>query len=209
VFIAAPAPKHPEPPDATEHTRASILNAAHQCLTERGIRRTSVEEVARRAQVARGTVYLHFADKSTLVNAVLLRNGEAVRDQLAAQLDGVASLAEQLDIAARFSVSPQRGELLVTLREREPETLALMLLTDSHSWIEQSARFWAPRIRLAHEQGQLQSGVDVEAAAEWIARTLYTASTAPSERVDLASRTPHQVGEYISQFLLFGLRCNP
>jgi AcrR family transcriptional regulator len=209
VFIAAPAPQHQEPPDSTEHTRVAILAAAHECLTERGIRRTSVEEVARRAGVARGTVYLHFSDKSTLINAVLLRNGEAVRDQLAAQLAGVTSLADQLDLAARFSVSPQRGELLVTLREREPETLALMLLTDSRSWIEQSARFWAPRLRTAHERGQLHSGVDVDAAAEWIARMLYTIATAPSERVDPASRSAQQIGEYVSQFLLFGLRCTP
>ncbi len=208
VFIAAPATEETAgQATAADATRAAILTAAHECLSELGIRRTSVEAVARRAGVARGTVYLHFSDKDTLVGAVLLRNGEAVRDQLAEQLEGVTSLAEQLATSARFSVSPQRGELLVQLREREPAALALMVLTDSHSWIAQSARFWLPRLRAAQQQGQLPAALDVEAAAEWVARTLYTVSTVPSERVDLERRDGREIGEYVSQFLLSGLRC--
>ncbi len=203
VFIATPEPVDSIPVGAS--TREGILAAAHELLLAVGIRRTSVEEVARRAGVSRGTVYLYFSDKNALVLAVLLRNGVVVRDMLAAQLKRARSLREQLTTAARFSVSPQRGELLITLREREPETLALMLLTDSQRWVEQSARFWAPRLRAAAKNGELPPDTDIEAAAEWVARTLYTASVVPSNRVDPATRSPKQIGAYLSRFLLAGL----
>jgi AcrR family transcriptional regulator len=209
MFITAPEPERPDRADgradSVARTRDSILSAAQECLRELGIRRTSVEEVARRAQVARGTVYLHFSDKNTLVTAVLLRNGDDVREQLNRQLRGVTSLRRQFAIAARVSVSPQSGELLAMLREREPEALALMALTDSYTWIDHSARFWAPRLRAAQKRGDLAESVNIEEAAEWVGRVLYTASTVPSERVDPTSQSIRQIGKYVSRHLMFGL----
>jgi AcrR family transcriptional regulator len=209
MFITAPEPERAlrgdGRADGAARTRESILAAAQECLRELGIRRTSVEEVARRAQVARGTVYLHFSDKNTLVTAVLLHNGDEVREQLNRQLRGITSLRRQFAIAARVSVSPQSGELLAMLREREPEALALMALTHSHTWIEHSARFWAPRLRAAQKRGDLAPSVNIDEAAEWVGRVLYTASTVPSERVDPIGRPLRSIGEYVSRHLMFGL----
>jgi AcrR family transcriptional regulator len=47
--------------------RARILRAATQLFLAHGYRRTSIDEVARRAHVAKGTVYLYFPDKATLL----------------------------------------------------------------------------------------------------------------------------------------------
>ena len=49
-----------------ELRRAEILKAALACFAERGFAATRMEDVAARAGIAKGTVYLHFPDKERL-----------------------------------------------------------------------------------------------------------------------------------------------
>ncbi|MEV0372913.1 helix-turn-helix domain-containing protein [Streptomyces sp. NPDC050636] len=51
-----------------------ILAAAGELLLAWGYRRVTIDEIARRAKVGKGTVYLHWRTKDALLLAVLLRN---------------------------------------------------------------------------------------------------------------------------------------
>lgn len=62
AFVAEPEPK-----DSKAKTRARILRAATLLFEKHGYRQTSVDEVARNAGVAKGTVYVHFATKNELL----------------------------------------------------------------------------------------------------------------------------------------------
>jgi AcrR family transcriptional regulator len=59
--------------DEAEQTRNAILDAAERVFNERGVARTSLEEVATEAGVTRGAVYWHFNDKIELCEAMLQR----------------------------------------------------------------------------------------------------------------------------------------
>lgn len=61
-----------EPTDAKGRTRARILRAAVRLFQKHGYRRTSVDEVVRAAGVGKGTVYLHFENKSELLLQALI-----------------------------------------------------------------------------------------------------------------------------------------
>jgi len=64
---------------------ARILDAAEELLVSYGYRRITVDEVARRAGVGKGTVYLYWPSKLELFGAVLTRDAaRLVADQLAA-----------------------------------------------------------------------------------------------------------------------------
>ena len=77
---AAPAP--PSLFSDLSPREAAILEAALDLFVERGFEATSVPEVAQRAGVAAGTIYLYFASKEALVNALLAR----IKGALAARL---------------------------------------------------------------------------------------------------------------------------
>jgi AcrR family transcriptional regulator len=64
---------------ATAATRARIVAATVEAHRELGIRNTSWEEIARRAEVGVGTVYRHFRSIDELLPAC----GESVEDTLA------------------------------------------------------------------------------------------------------------------------------
>ena len=50
-----------------EQTRQSIIASATTLLTERGLRRTSMEEIAERAGVSRGTLYTYAKSKEDIL----------------------------------------------------------------------------------------------------------------------------------------------
>ncbi|WP_242454190.1 TetR/AcrR family transcriptional regulator [Bailinhaonella thermotolerans] len=58
---------------ARERRAGRILDAAGELLVAWGYPRVTVDEVARRAGVGKGTIYLHFATKEQLFLTVLLR----------------------------------------------------------------------------------------------------------------------------------------
>jgi AcrR family transcriptional regulator len=51
--------------------RSAILDAAFEEFSTRGFAATRLDDVARRADVAKGTIYLHFADKETLFQELI------------------------------------------------------------------------------------------------------------------------------------------
>jgi len=66
-----------------DQTREKILLSALALFSERGIRQTSVNEIAYRAGITRVTVYRHFPDKKELVLAAFLRVEQAFEKGLA------------------------------------------------------------------------------------------------------------------------------
>jgi AcrR family transcriptional regulator len=54
-----------------QRTRQVIQNAFREVVQEKGFTATSIREIAERADINRGTFYLHFADKYTLTTAVV------------------------------------------------------------------------------------------------------------------------------------------
>ncbi len=59
--------------EEAEQTRNGILDAAEQMFFERGVARTTLEEIARAAGVTRGAVYWHFDNKVDLFDAMQAR----------------------------------------------------------------------------------------------------------------------------------------
>lgn len=66
---AARAPSRRDERSAT--TRASILEAALDEFSARGFAAARLDDVARRAGVAKGTIYVHFRDKETLFEEIV------------------------------------------------------------------------------------------------------------------------------------------
>jgi AcrR family transcriptional regulator len=60
----------PSDPKARKHAR--LIEAATQLFVRNGFRKTSIDDVARRAHVAKGTVYLYFKNKPDLLTQCIV-----------------------------------------------------------------------------------------------------------------------------------------
>ena len=64
-------------------TRHTLLDAAEQVFAERGVSRTSLNDIAVAAGTTRGAIYWHFKDKAALFNAMMERVTLPLEDTLA------------------------------------------------------------------------------------------------------------------------------
>jgi AcrR family transcriptional regulator len=93
-------------------TRARLMDAAVGVFAREGFEAASVNEIARAAEVANGTFYVHFRDKEEIAAAVAFRIAEAV----ARGLD--AAMADVDDAAERVALGTRR---FIDLAFREPD----------------------------------------------------------------------------------------
>ena len=113
--------------------REAILEAALKEFTARGFSDTRIEDVARRAGVAKGTIYLHFADKEALFEGVVrsvVQTDAATRDAVLAIPEGfsVRQLLETYILASAGDFATSRMadviRLLVSEGLRFPHLIA-------------------------------------------------------------------------------------
>jgi AcrR family transcriptional regulator len=87
-----------DPADPREQRKAKLVQAATELFVQQGYRQTSVEEVARRAGVAKGTVYLHFKTKGELLAHAVVEEKKRYVARLAPILDEQLAPRERLKL---------------------------------------------------------------------------------------------------------------
>lgn len=77
--------------------RKAIIDAALDEFAEKGFATARMEDIARRAGVAKGTIYLNFSDKEALFEAIVKQEIRPNIDALASLVAGGGSLRDFLD----------------------------------------------------------------------------------------------------------------
>jgi AcrR family transcriptional regulator len=73
--------------DSRQQREERILDAAAALLTRWGYRKTTIDDVAREAGVGKGTIYLHWRDKTQLFNAAIWRANQVVLEDLIQRIE--------------------------------------------------------------------------------------------------------------------------
>ncbi|BBX00947.1 TetR family transcriptional regulator [Mycolicibacterium moriokaense] len=193
--------------DAHEESdrRDQILEAANQCFTQLGIQRTSVQDVARMANVSRGTVYRYFEDRNILIAAAIEFGAQKFYQQVAAAMAKKATLAEKVGAMAET-----QAKILLEHRTRnrlmaDDAELMRHIISDGDSAVRRTTAFLVPYVREAQERGEVGAGIDVTAASEWLARIIYSFSTV-NEALTFDMSKPATVRRYVEKFAINGLR---
>lgn len=103
--------------DRSETTRAALMDAARELFVRKGYGDTSTPEVVAAAGITRGALYHHFADKRDLFRAVLVREMQAVADEIRAAAPAGLAPSEALlagsDAYLQAMTVPGRTRLLL------------------------------------------------------------------------------------------------
>lgn len=161
------------------------MEAAYACVARYGLAKTTMEDVAREAGLSRATVYRYFPrGKEQLVRDVVAweagRFFERLTRAVAHHVDLTDLVAEALVFAHR---AVEEHVVLQKILETEPERLLPMLTTESGRLIALVKQF----LVLGMQRTPLRAGVDVDAAAEYLARMILSHISAQGGR-DLTDR---------------------
>ena len=144
-----------------EIRRAEILKAAFEVFSEHGFAQARLDEVARRAGIAKGTIYLYFSDKEALFVELLRETAQPV-------LGGMQAVAAMPDISVR-EVVDRIHTLFVSEILGSPRKHLLRLLMQEGPRFPQIAEFYSREIvskgmaviarlgRKGYESGELTS----------------------------------------------------
>jgi len=193
--------------EPTAQRRNRILDAAFEIFAEKGFHQATVAEVAKKAHVGKGTVYLYFADKEALLLAIF----DKLIDRLVLTLDHALSQSADPRQAVKSWVARQIGEsragrLLAQLLAQRPLLRGLSPCRDHLSWLNAALERVACRIQAAIDTGTLRT-VDPTLTACLllslpVASPLYGATLSD---VSFAEAMP-RFAEGMIDILWFGLR---
>lgn len=95
--------------------RQALLDAAYELFLENGLAKTSISEIASKANVAKGTFYLYFSDKDALLRALLGRISYHILENActAAEALGPIPFADKVLAVADHVIEYLRKETLV------------------------------------------------------------------------------------------------
>jgi len=80
----------------TEFRTSEILRAAHRVFAERGFEQATMEDIAKVAGVAKGTLYLYYASKQDIYAAALHRCAVELTARTSSALDGAAGVEDKI-----------------------------------------------------------------------------------------------------------------
>lgn len=126
----------PRPTARSRNKHDAITAAAIEVFAERGFHQSRVSDIARKAGVADGTIYLYFKNKEEILLSVFESKMDELHAGMVAALDGVTDPRDRIRTFARLhfqmmSAHPQMAEVLQVelrlshkfMRDYRPEKL--------------------------------------------------------------------------------------
>lgn len=188
-------------------TEERILDAAYTLVARHGIRKTTFEDVAAKAGLSRQTLYRYFANKDSLLDALVEREAERFFEALARAVPAERDLRTALEEALVFTFDYLvTHPLLSWVHENEPDQLMAHLTADWEPLLEATRRFIEPFVEREVAAGRL-TPARAEMAGDWITRVTLTYLVAPSAQLDVTD--PQAVRRLLPELLLFGLYGEP
>jgi AcrR family transcriptional regulator len=185
--------------DDEDDARERLLNAAEVCFEQFGLRRTTIDDVAREAKVSRSTVYRYFDGRGDLIVGAYLRESDAVNGKLSALLDRPGPFAERLLKATMWTIDSIRtGKYLPLMLTPEGAMLFSNAVTASTAFYESTRKTMGPYIEEAQRLGEVRKDLDLDDFNEWMLRIVFSFAMIDSP----SKRNSKHVKRLLSTFLL-------
>jgi AcrR family transcriptional regulator len=173
----------------SDASRGSVLDGALESFLDLGMRRTSMGDIARRSGISPATLYRRFASKTSVVQAVGIREVRrflADADDLLAELQDqgadVDTLLTELGLAVIDGI--RRNKLLQRTLRTEPEIVLPLLTVNGGPVLALGREYLTEFIRGLQRQGRRPS-YDAEPIAELMARLALSFALTPDSVIAL------------------------
>lgn len=187
--------------------REDLLAAAARRFVAVGLRKTTMEDIAREARAGKATLYRHFANKDAVIDALLEREAarfeRALRRAADDEDDAAARIEAAFLVGVRFFVE---HPVMVRGRDEEPAILLPRITANGGPMVERGLHLFADLIREGVEVGELRQ-VEPVSAAEVVVRLILSYFAFPPMHV--AVDDPEEAREFAHGLVAGGLRARP
>lgn len=157
-----------------DESKQEILDCARELYIEYGLRRTTMEDVAKRAGIGRATLYRRFSDKEQLFQAVIMRDAQRdltlIQSAIGKQKTFLDGLIEAFVLAVGLL---HNNPLLSRLLTTEPDTVLPFLTIGFQSVMSFTRVFIANQIVRGQSAGHINQ-LPADVMAEMILRLVHS-----------------------------------
>lgn len=175
-----------------------VLDAALGTFTRLGLRRSTMDDIARSAGVGRMTVYRRFARKEVLVAEVIRRELERFLAELDEAVGTLPTVEDRIVEGFVFTIDAiRRNPLVSRLLETEPTELLPFMTRDAGPVLALARAALAERLRSTAD-GELDEA-DAALVAEMIVRLMQSFVLTPDGAISLDD--PRAMRSFARRFL--------
>ncbi|MCJ7436403.1 MAG: TetR/AcrR family transcriptional regulator, partial [Acidimicrobiia bacterium] len=184
--------------------RELVYAGTYECVALYGLAKTTVDDVARASGVSRATVYRMFpGGRDQIMRETVGWEMNRFFARLAAEVENARDIETRLERGLAFARrSLLEHEVLQKVLATEPDALLPLMTVEQHRVLRYITAYLAPLLEAERAAGRLREGVDVDLAADYVARTLLSLIGSPG-RWDLAD--PAAVRGLVGRELLGGI----
>jgi AcrR family transcriptional regulator len=156
--------------DGDNEVRTRIIAVARECFAKYGPRRTTMEDVAAAAGIARPALYRYVSSRDDIIESVILQRVEELAEDFRSMFDATTSFAEafvEVSMAAvnAARLDPELQALFQTTTGSRIITVMAGPNTGFHDFVK---TFFTDAFAAARQSGELRSDVTDDAMVEWI-----------------------------------------
>jgi len=175
--------------------RERILLAALTLMERYGFKKTTVDEIAREAQVAKGTVYLYFRDKEDILISIISTKIAALFMDILEKIKDRPDVPSKLLFAIRTIVEYHRNdEAINRILAQDVEFLGPLFIREILRVEGHIVNFIAQYLRVGIKEGSIRPDIDVAMTARMILRFNQ------ANILRIKTGEPVDVDEYINAF---------
>lgn len=187
-------------PATDDAVTGRILDGALKQFELFGLKRSTVDDVAKRAGLGRMTVYRRFPRKDDLVEAVVLREARRMAERVNAAAESLPTVEKRaVESFVTMVREVRRNPLLQRLLTTEPETALPYVTVHGAPVIAMGSAFIAEQIRHEEEQGASPL-IDPRGLAEILARLAHSILLTPGGGLPLDD--DRQTREFARRYLV-------
>lgn len=169
-------------PSKAQLTLTRILDAALDCYGQNGIAATTLEDVAKQAEIGRTTLYRYVNNRDDLLQKVVLRDADQQH--------------QEMQVLARYHDNLEDNlveSIVYILRGRRTRPINVLLFGSGDSAVIDRinlspANFYPMAessikelFERAQREGQIRDGVTLPMVSQWVARLILSLITYPEE----------------------------
>jgi AcrR family transcriptional regulator len=184
--------------------REDLLSAAARRFVAVGLRKTTMEDIAREARAGKATLYRHFANKDAVIDALLAREAARLERRLQAAADEQDDAGTRIEAAFVTGVSFFVEHPVMTKgRDEEPGILLPRITANGGPLVVKGLELFTRLIEAGVTSGELRT-VDPRAAAEVIMRLILSYFSFPPMYVRVDD--PQEARAFAHALVAGGLR---
>jgi TetR/AcrR family fatty acid metabolism transcriptional regulator len=178
--------------------RAEIVDAARTVFARRGFAHGIIDEIAKEAGIAKGTVYLYFRSKTEIYKAVLNHDMKVLKKETRDEIDAATTLKEKIGafILSRMKNAEERKEFF-RIMDSGQENLS-MTRSQYREFLGEPVQRLASAIEEASRRGEIRQ-VPPEKAA-WIIADI-TRGTIQRRLLGQSNGSLREESEFLTSFI--------